>query len=149
MSGFFSEIIDSVSSSRRGGSEQVYESESYGYNDHQAPPPGCPYPWRAIWHEQDRRYYYVNQETNETVWEFDEVQRRAGGGRVYEQDSTTYYDQRSAGGYGGSCSGYRTEEVVEEKRGGGGHGMLVSNGAMPKAPLSTVSTVYQVEKLTN
>lgn len=67
------------------------------------PPPQVPPPWRAQWDPQSQRWYFVNDQTRETRWEFPQNNFYAG------PPSRPY----------GETENVTTTTIVQEDRGAG------------------------------
>lgn len=105
----------------------------------------------------------MNEQTTETVWDFEEVRRRAGGGGGYAQQSSGY-EQRSTG-YGGGgypqppAVGYNPQypsggahqtnfqpQQATQNRGqgsGGGHGLAYGAAGL----VAGAALMYEGEKV--
>lgn len=106
MASLLSELVDKFTGS---GFDHTEHRDSY--ESRQPPPPNCPYPWRAHWDDREHRYYFINSETNEIIWDIEEVKRRAGCYETSYTDANTSYHREEAGIHEG---GHQSYPVVGE-----------------------------------
>ncbi|KAL6252894.1 hypothetical protein RBB50_000613 [Rhinocladiella similis] len=112
-----------------------YYNERYGQSQNYNEPPRVPEPWVARWDGEARRWYFINQQTNQQTFEYpqqsyrDEGYNRSYGQNYGGQNEGGYYEQQpqkeshtgrnvALGVLGGALAGAFVEhegKKVEEK----------------------------------
>lgn len=130
---FVENVVESFTSGG-GRREEVVEERTEYYSSGPGGaggPPPVPRPWLARWAEQERTWFYVNEETGERSWE---VPSSYGGG---------------SGGYGGQQRGYEYEQTtyVQEEQPRNDHKFAYGAAGVAAGVLGGAVLTYEGEKI--